>query len=46
VWEHNARAIAFYRKAGFEEIGLTVYVVGSDAQTDRVFMTPLTPRNQ
>jgi diamine N-acetyltransferase len=43
VWEHNARAIAFYRKAGFEEIGLTVYVVGSDAQTDRVFLTALAP---
>ncbi len=46
VWEHNARAIAFYRKAGFEEIGLTVYVVGSDAQTDRVLLAPLPPRNQ
>jgi ribosomal protein S18 acetylase RimI-like enzyme len=45
VWENNARAIAFYRKAGFEEIGLTVYVVGSDAQTDRVFLTPLAPDN-
>jgi diamine N-acetyltransferase len=45
VWENNARAIAFYRKVGFEEIGLTVYVVGSDAQTDRVFMTALASGN-
>ncbi len=45
VWENNARAIAFYRKAGFEEIGRTVYVVGSDAQTDRVLLTPLSPDN-
>lgn len=45
VWENNARAIAFYRKAGFEEIGRTVYVVGSDAQRDRVLLTPLSPDN-
>lgn len=41
VWERNARAMAFYRKAGFREIGITDYVVGSDRQTDRVFLVAL-----
>lgn len=41
VWERNARAMAFYRKAGFGEIGVTHYVVGSDRQTDRVFIAAL-----
>jgi diamine N-acetyltransferase len=41
VWERNARAMAFYRKAGFREIGITHYVVGSDRQTDRVFLVAL-----
>ncbi len=43
VWERNARAMAFYRKAGFHEIGFTHYVVGSDRQTDRVFLASLSP---
>jgi len=43
VWERNARAMAFYRKAGFDEIGFTHYVVGSDRQTDRVFLAALSP---
>ncbi len=44
VWERNARAMAFYRKAGFVEIGSTYYTVGSERQTDRVFLTSLSPR--
>jgi GNAT superfamily N-acetyltransferase len=43
VWERNARAMAFYRKAGFDEIGSTHYVVGSDRQIDRVFSAALWP---
>ena len=43
VWERNARAMAFYRKAGFDEIGFTHYVVGADRQTDRVFLASLSP---
>ena len=43
VWERNTRAMAFYRKAGFDEIGFTHYVVGSDRQTDRVFLASLSP---
>jgi len=34
VWEHNHRAIAFYRKWGFEHFGEHVFLVGLDAQTD------------
>jgi ribosomal protein S18 acetylase RimI-like enzyme len=41
VWESNDRAQAFYRKAGFVDVGETVYVVGSDRQTDRVFLARL-----
>ena len=37
--------MAFYRKAGFDEIGFTHYVVGSDRQTDRVFIAALSPSN-
>jgi ribosomal protein S18 acetylase RimI-like enzyme len=38
VWQNNERAIAFYRKAGFVPVGTTVYVVGSDHQTDHVML--------
>jgi ribosomal protein S18 acetylase RimI-like enzyme len=34
VWEHNERAIAFYRKWGFEPFGSHVFQVGNDPQTD------------
>ena len=37
VWEHNPRAIAFYRKHGFDDVGSQVFRLGSDEQTDRVF---------
>ena len=38
VWQNNGRAVAFYRKAGFVPVGTTVYVVGSDHQTDHVML--------
>jgi len=38
VWEHNHRAQAFYRKYGFADAGSQVYMVGTDAQTDRIFV--------
>ena len=38
VWEHNPRAIAFYKKAGFVDVGSTVYMVGPDKQIDRVLV--------
>lgn len=34
VWEHNLRAIAFYRKAGFVQRGAHPFLLGSDLQTD------------
>jgi ribosomal protein S18 acetylase RimI-like enzyme len=34
VWEHNARAVRFYEKYGFEKFGEHVFMLGSDAQTD------------
>ena len=36
VWERNPRAIAFYAKQGFADVGSKVFVVGTDHQTDRV----------
>lgn len=36
VWEHNPRAISFYRKFGFAEVGDHVFPVGSDPQRDIV----------
>lgn len=36
VWERNARAIAFYTKRGFHDIGVQPFKLGSDLQHDRV----------
>lgn len=36
VWERNPRAIAFYEKFGFVEVGEHVFAVGSDPQRDIV----------
>lgn len=36
VWEHNPRAIAFYRKWGFVETGSKDFPLGADLQTDLV----------
>jgi GNAT superfamily N-acetyltransferase len=41
VWEHNARAIAFYRKVGFRDFGSHDFFVGADRQTDRVLAMPI-----
>jgi diamine N-acetyltransferase len=41
VWERNPRAIAFYAKSGFRDVGSHPYVVGSDVQTDRVMVISL-----
>jgi diamine N-acetyltransferase len=34
VWEHNTRAIAFYKKFGFEIFSDHIFMLGDDAQTD------------
>jgi diamine N-acetyltransferase len=36
VWEHNPRAIAFYRKFGFAEVGAHDFMLGRDRQTDLI----------
>ena len=41
VWERNDRAIAFYKKCGFAEIGKMDFHVGSDRQTDVVMVRGL-----
>lgn len=38
VWEHNPRAIAFYGKSGFQDVGTAWFFVGPDRQTDRVLV--------
>jgi ribosomal protein S18 acetylase RimI-like enzyme len=41
VWERNARAIAFYRKVGFREVGAQPFQLGKDVQTDQVMVRRL-----
>ena len=41
VWERNARAQAFYRKQGFAPVGTHTFVLGSDEQTDEIWVKPL-----
>lgn len=43
VWERNERAIAFYAKCGFVDVGSHVFQFGSDAQIDRVMAKSLAP---
>jgi diamine N-acetyltransferase len=41
VWERNERAKAFYRKSGFVDVGSHLFMVGSDAQIDRILVRPV-----
>jgi len=41
VWERNPRAITFYTKVGFVDVGSTDFYVGQDRQTDRVLVAVL-----
>jgi len=34
VWEHNEKAISFYKRFGFKKFGEHIFMVGKDAQTD------------
>jgi ribosomal protein S18 acetylase RimI-like enzyme len=36
VWERNARAIEFYRRWGFSEVGSQTFQLGDDVQTDHI----------
>jgi ribosomal protein S18 acetylase RimI-like enzyme len=41
VWEHNTRAIRFYEKNGFVDVGEQEFLLGTDLQHDRVMTRPL-----
>ena len=41
VWENNPRAIAFYAKCGYADVGSKTFDVGTDRQVDRVLVAPL-----
>lgn len=43
VWEHNPRAISFYRKFGFVEVGDHTFIVGQDPQRDLIMARPVRP---
>lgn len=38
VWERNPRAISFYKKCGFAEVGAHVFQLGADLQRDIVMV--------
>ena len=42
VWEKNQRAIDFYEKWGFKEVGTHVFMLGDDPQWDFVMELELT----
>ena len=44
VWEKNQRAIEFYRKWGFREVGSHIFLLGDDPQTDLIMVLELTDR--
>jgi ribosomal protein S18 acetylase RimI-like enzyme len=41
VWEKNHKAISFYKKHGFREIGQHVFMLGNDAQNDLLMQLDL-----
>jgi RimJ/RimL family protein N-acetyltransferase len=41
VWERNPRAIGFYRKCAYLDVGSQSFLMGTDPQTDRVMVRPL-----
>ena len=43
VWQHNARAIAFYEKHGFVRVGEQAFRLGADVQMDWVMARAVRP---
>jgi GNAT superfamily N-acetyltransferase len=43
VWERNPRAIAFYKKEGFADVGRKDFYVGKDCQSDRILVAAVRP---
>jgi ribosomal protein S18 acetylase RimI-like enzyme len=41
VWEHNHRALGFYRRWRFTDVGSKPFLVGTDLQTDRLMARPV-----
>jgi len=41
VWEHNYKAVNFYKKWGFEFFGSHIFRLGDDDQTDMLMKKPL-----
>lgn len=41
VWERNPRALSFYKKHGFRQVGSHPFDVGGDLQTDLILERPL-----
>jgi ribosomal protein S18 acetylase RimI-like enzyme len=41
VWKHNHRAIAFYAKHGFVQVGSAPFLLGTEIQIDPVMVRPL-----
>jgi diamine N-acetyltransferase len=41
VWERNSRAIAFYKKLGFAQVGAHIFTVGRDPQRDLLMARPV-----
>ena len=41
VWEYNHRAIAFYKRWGFEQVGAHAFMLGQDRQTDWIMQRPV-----
>jgi len=46
VWENNHRAIAFYRKCGFEVVGSHIFQMGDEAQNDLLMERSLQETSQ
>ncbi|TDQ59798.1 ribosomal protein S18 acetylase RimI-like enzyme [Mesocricetibacter intestinalis] len=46
VWEHNHKALAFYRKNGFTEFDRHIFLLGEDKQRDIMMKRPLLIENQ
>lgn len=42
VWEHNERAIAFYRSFGFVQTGTHDFILGTDVQCDWIMEKEIT----
>jgi uncharacterized protein YjhX (UPF0386 family) len=43
VWNRNVRAITFYRRSGFKDVGTHEFKLGSDPQIDQVMERVIDP---